>query len=194
MLVYDISTDIASVKPYPGDPDTEIVRYGHIGDGGFNLTSVTMSLHTGTHIDAPLHTVDGGVSAGEIDLSVMMGDCAVLACNGFRDDLTGEDIEEIMKEGCTRVILKTLGACRLTRSAAFALISAGVELVGIDAPSVACADEEQAVHRELALAGVTVLEGLHLRHVQSDMYTLLALPLKISGTEAAPVRAVLLKD
>ena len=82
----------------------------------------------------------------------------------------------------------------MTRSAAFALVNIGVELVGIDAISVAPEDDEESVHRELMSAGIAVLEGLVLRHVQSGSYTLVALPMKIDGVEAAPCRAILLKN
>ena len=122
-----------------------------------------------------------------------MGECDVIACNGFDDDIVGEDIERLVRQGAKRVLFKTVGRCRLTLSGAFALISAGVKLVGIDDVSIAPDDQTAAVHRELALAGVCILEGLTLSHVQSGRYSLFALPIKIEGTEAAPCRAILMK-
>lgn len=195
MTVYDISTELRVSPVYDGDPETRISRVKSIAKGDeYNLTAVSACLHTGTHIDAPSHYLADGMTVDEIDLTSFMGNCRVIACNGYRDDLTGADIEELVPQGTHRVLFKTLGGCRLTRSAVFALISAGVRLVGIDAQSVAAEDDETAVHRELMLAGVAIIEGLTLRHVQSGAYTLMALPLKIDGVEAAPCRAVLLKN
>lgn len=193
MTVFDISLDINTAPVYTGDPKTKIIKEKSIEKGDmYNLTSLYTCLHTGTHIDAPAHFLAGGATIDQIDLSVFMGDCTVISCIG-RDDLTGADIEELVPEGTRRVIFKTLGDCHLTRSAAFSLIAAGVKLAGIDSQSIATEDETAAVHRELALAGVVVLEGLSLRHVQSGQYTLMATPLKIKSVEAAPCRALLLK-
>ncbi len=194
MQVYDISSELLSAPVYPGDPAPALSQIQSMDRGdGYNLTALSASLHNATHIDAPLHFVDGGESIDEIDLSVFMGECDLIACNGFDDDISGEDIERLVKKGTRRVLFKTVGRCRLTLSGAFALISAGVKLVGIDAASIATDEETAAVHRELGLAGICVLEGLTLSHTQSGKYSLFALPIKIEGVEAAPCRAILIK-
>lgn len=193
MTVFDISVDINTADVYSGDPNTKIIKEKSMEKGDlYNLTSLFTCLHTGTHIDAPAHFLAGGATIDQLDLSVFMGDCAVINCIG-REDLTGADIEELVPQGTQRVLFKTLGDCQLTRSAVFALVAAGVRLVGIDGLSIGTDDDLVAVHRELALAGVAVLEGLTLRHVQSGRYTLMATPLKIKSVEAAPCRALLLK-
>jgi len=193
VTVFDISVDINTADVYSGDPNTKIIKEKSIEKGDlYNLTSLFTCLHTGTHIDAPAHFLAGGATIDQLDLSVFMGDCAVINCIG-REDLTGADIEELVPQGTQRVLFKTLGDCQLTRSAVFALVAAGVRLVGIDGLSIGTDDDLVAVHRELALAGVAVLEGLTLRHVQSGRYTLMATPLKIKSVEAAPCRALLLK-
>ncbi len=193
MTVFDISTELREAEVYPGDPAPKIGVERSIKRGdSCNLTTLFTCMHTGTHIDAPAHFVQDGVTIDEMDLTTFMGDCLVVACLG-RDDLTGADIEELVPNGTKRVLFKTLGGSKLTRSAAFALVAAGVQLVGIDANSVASAEDTVDVHRELLLAGIALLEGLTLRHVQSGRYTLMALPLKIKGVEAAPCRAILMK-
>lgn len=194
MQVFDISSEILSAPVYPGDPAPNLTFVQSIDRGDeCNLSTLSACMHSATHIDAPFHFVENGSSIDEIDLSVFMGECDVIACNGFDDDISGEDIERLVKKGAKRVLFKTVGKCRLTLSGAFALISAGVKLVGIDALSIAADEETAAVHRELALAGICVLEGLVLHHVQSGRYTLFALPVKIDGVEAAPCRAILMK-
>ena len=194
MQIYDISREFLSAPIFDGDPapNLSLVQSMDRGDM-YNLSTLSACLHTATHIDAPLHFVENGDSIDEIDLSVFMGECDVIACNGFDDDIVGEDIERLVRPGAKRVLFKTVGRCRLTLSGAFALISAGVKLVGIDDVSIAPDDQTAAVHRELALAGVCILEGLTLSHVQSGRYSLFALPIKIKGTEAAPCRAILMK-
>ena len=194
MQIYDISREFLSAPIFDGDPapNLSLVQSMDRGDM-YNLSTLSACLHTATHIDAPLHFVENGDSIDEIDLSVFMGECDVIACNGFDDDIVGEDIERLVRPGAKRVLFKTVGCCRLTLSGAFALISAGVKLVGIDDVSIAPDDQTAAVHRELALAGVCILEGLTLSHVQSGRYSLFALPIKIEGTEAAPCRAILMK-
>lgn len=195
MTVFDISAEITSAKPYPGDPETSVRRIRSIKNGdGYNLSTLSMSLHSGTHIDAPYHFLENGLTANEISLSALMGECSVVSFLGQNDDITGRDIEEAVSPGTRKVILKTLGECHLTRSAAAALISLGVELVGIDSNSIAVEDDEDYIHREMLMAGVILLEGLTLRHVQSGKYTLVAMPLKIDGVEAAPCRAILMKN
>ena len=194
MQIYDISREFLSAPIFDGDPapNLSLVQSMDRGDM-YNLSTLSACLHTATHIDAPLHFVENGDSIDEIDISVFMGECDVIACNGFDDDIVGEDIERLVRPGAKRVLFKTVGRCRLTLSGAFALISAGVKLVGIDDVSIAPDDQTAAVHRELALAGVCILEGLTLSHVQSGRYSLFALPIKIEGTEAAPCRAILMK-
>ena len=192
MTVFDISVDINTAPVYSGDPSTKIIKDKSMEKGDlYNLTSLYACLHTGTHIDAPAHFLANGATIDQIDLSVFMGECVVINCIG-RDDLTGADIEELIPQNATRVIFKTLGDCALTRSAVFSLVAAGVKLVGIDGLNIATEEETMAVHREFALAGVAILEGLTLRHVQSGKYTLMATPLKIKSVEAAPCRAILL--
>ena len=195
MTVFDITTELTGA-PVPSDePETRLTRLLSIADGDrCNLTKLEMSLHSGTHLEAPFHYLNNGLTLSEMNLSSFLGDCTVVACNGLANDLTGADIEKLVRPGTKKVLFKTLGGCRLSRSAAFALIQAGVQLVGIDSPSIAPDDDEETVHRELMMAGVALLEGLTMRHVQSGRYTLVALPLRIDGVEAAPCRAVLLKN
>ncbi len=194
MQVFDISTEMLSAPVFNGDPAPHLTQVQSMDRGdGYNLTSISACLHAATHIDSPLHFVESGASIDDYDLSVFMGECDVIACNSYDEDLTGEDIEQLVKKGTKRVLFKTLGKCKLTLSAAFALISAGVKFVGIDGVSIAADSETAAVHRELGLAEICILEGLTLRHVQSGRYTLFALPIKIEGVEAAPCRAILMK-
>lgn len=194
MTLYDITTEISTAPVYPGDPETLVERVYdvHTGDP-YTVSSLTMSLHTGTHIEAPAHYIRNGNEINEIPLPSFFGPCRVVACNGYHGVLTGADIDDLVPAGTRRVLLKTLGSVKLSKSAVFPLVSAGVELIGIDAPSIAEPAAENEIHTELLKAGIVILEGLNLRQVQSGDYTMMALPLKIDGVEASPCRAILMK-
>ena len=194
MTIYDISVEITAAPVYPGDPETHIEKISDmdIGDS-VNVSALTMSLHTGTHVEAPLHFIRNANSISDLRLDSFMGECSVVSCGGYSGVLTGADIDELVPQGARRVLFKTLGNVKLSKSAVLSLISIGVTLVGIDAQSISEADDDAEVHKHLLNAGIVILEGINLRHVQSGEYTLMALPIKLNGTEATPCRAILMK-
>ena len=190
MKIIDISRDLFSVQPYPGDPapKRDVVRRMDMGDD-CNLSGFYACCHSATHLDAPLHFIDGGDSVDRVDLSRCLGLCVVAEADGL---LTGADIDRLppMKE--KRILLKGNGKAFLSQSAAFALAQAGFLLVGTDAQSIGAPGGEAEPHRELLGAGIPILEGLDLSAVELGTYRLCALPLLLRGAEASPVRAVLL--
>lgn len=179
-----------------------------------NLSSLTLSPHGATHMDAPLHFTPDGAGMDEIPLRRFIGPCLVL------------DIFETCTEGCGSVPLKrelmeqTLATCAgkddilprilfktgytpgrtfnplfspFTGGAIRALAERGVKLIGTDAPSIdAYSSTDLPAHRACADAGICILEHLELSGVTPGPYRLHAAPLKIDGAEGAPVRAVLL--
>ena len=190
MKIIDISRDLFSVKPYPGDPEAkrDVVRRIDMGDA-CNVSGFYACCHTATHIDAPLHFIDRGDSIDKVDLSRFLGPCTVAEADGL---LTGTDIDRLPPRTEKRLLLKGNGNAFLTRSAAFALAQAGYLLVGTDAQSIGPHDGEAEPHRELLGAGIPILEGLDLSRVEPGAYRLAALPLLLGGAEAAPARAVLI--
>lgn len=185
----DISREWISAPLYPGDPApyTEKVSDMHFGDE-CNTTVIKACVHTGTHIDAPSHFLENAVDVCSVSLSSCCGDCCVIEAKGA---LVGEHIEKYAWMLPPRVLFK--GNVHLTQSAAFVLIDAGVTLVGVENPSVAPPDAEAEVHRLLLSSGVVILEGLDLENVSPGQYYLHAAPLKIKGSDGAPVRALLAK-
>lgn len=189
MKIIDISRDLFSTPVYPGDPEPrrDIVRRMDLGDS-CNLSGFSCGCHNATHMDAPLHFIDGGRAIDRVDLSLCMGPCTVVPVRGI---VTGADIDRILPGAERRILFKGHGEAFLSQSAAFALAQAGVLLVGTDAQSIGTADDETGPHTELLGAGIPVLEGLDLSNAEPGNYTLTALPLLLRGAEAAPVRAVL---
>ena len=188
MEIIDITREFLSAPVYPGDPAPEMEPISRIAHGDVcNLSQLHASLHTGTHMDAPLHFLDGEADIAHADLSVCVGECSVIELSGT---LTGADLETKLPFCQPRVLIK--GDVSLTQSAAFVLAQAGVRLVGVEGQSVA-ADQVAAVHRQMLADGIWLLEGLDLSKVSVGTYLLLAAPLKIAGADGAPVRALLCK-
>ncbi len=192
MKFYDISRELFSSKLYPGDPEPcfELLKRIETGDD-YNLSSFSASSHAATHIDAPKHFIFDGKSIDALDLSLFFGPCTVFSISGL---ITGEDAEEIVKVSKPRILFRGQSNAYLSQSAAFVFADSGVLLIGTDAQSIALSDQEEIVHKELLLAQIPILEGLNLSSVQDGHYILSAFPLKLGALEAAPVRAVLIKD
>lgn len=190
MKIIDISREMFSSPVYPGDPKPyrDAVRRIDMGDG-YNLSGFYACCHSATHMDAPLHFIDGGDPIDSISLDKCFGPCSVVRAEGM---VTGAVIDKISAYTKKRVIFKGNGKAFLSQSAAFALAGSGALLVGTDAQSISPPDNESAAHKELLAAGVPILEGLCLENVEAGDYILAAFPLKLGGAEAAPVRAVLL--
>ena len=192
MLLYDISRDILSTKPYDGDPPTESSFVKSIESGSrYNLSKVSFCTHTGTHIDAPLHFDEDGADIGSMKMSYFYGKCTVVTIEGV---LTGDDMERLLPHCAKRLIFHSGGKAFLSVSAARVIADSGLLLVGTDSESIAPPFNELETHYELARAGVAVLENLYLEGVEDGLYTLSAFPIKMKGLEAAPCRAVLIQE
>lgn len=192
MLLYDITREVFSAPVYDGDPKPTKRFLKTIGDDSFyNLSSVSLCTHTGTHIDAPLHFDEDGADIGSMKLSTFCGKCTVVTIDGI---LTGEDMERLLPHCNRRLILHGSGKAFLSVSAARVIADSKLRLVGTDAMTIATPYDELMPHLELARAGVAVLEGLFLEGVEDGEYTLSAFPLKMNGVEASPCRAVLMRE
>ena len=189
MIIHDISRDTLTAPVYEGDPDTEVTQLQSLNNNDeCNLSAISMSVHAGTHIDAPLHFCEDGKSVEQLWLSTFYGKCTVISVEGI---LTGNDMERLLPYCKRRVLFHGNGKTFLSHSAAIVLAESKVVLVGTDADSIAPAYDEVKPHRELARAGIVVLENLDLDAVDDGEYDLCAFPVKLGGLEAAPCRAIL---
>lgn len=192
MIIHDISRDTINTPVYDGDPETRAQRIKSIENGdGYNLTEISMSVHSGTHIDAPLHFYDEGSSIDNIRLNTFFGKCTVISVSGI---LTGEDMERLLPYCKRRVLFHGEGKTFISHSAAIVLAESRVVLVGTDAQSIAPSFDEERTHRELARAGIMILENLNLSAIDDGEYDLCAFPIKLGGLEAAPCRAIILEQ
>ncbi len=184
MKIIDITKELFSAEVYPGDTAPELTRKTTVKDSGFNTSDVNMCLHNGTHIDAPFHVKESGLSVADIPLEKCCGRCAVITVNGR---LNLKIMREIRGLSARRVLLR---GAKITPVSALALTHLHLDLVGVDVPSVG----DKSVHKILIDSGTVVLEGLDLSLAEDGEYTLYAFPMKISGADGAPTRAVLIKE
>ncbi|MHB2018566.1 MAG: cyclase family protein [Candidatus Xenobia bacterium] len=203
----DISVPVSPdhTPVYPGDPGVSFRWAKSLAKGDVvNLTETTMGLHTGTHIDAPLHFLANGRSIDQIPLTQLMGPCRVLEC-----DVPVVDAAELNKhhwKGATRLLFKTRNSLRhlyddktfhtdftaIAPDAAKLMVDAGVVLVGIDYNSIEpFGAKKPLTHLTLLSHNVVIVEGLDLRDVAPGDYNLICLPARFAGREAAPARAII---
>ena len=191
MIIHDISRDTLTCPVYEGDPDTEVTALQNLETDECNLSAVYMSVHAGTHIDAPLHYNEEGKSVDSLRLNTFYGKCTVITVEGI---LTGDDMERLLPYCKRRILFRGLGNTYLSQSAAIVLAESKVVLVGTDAESIAPSFDEARPHRELARAGIAILENLNLENIDDGEYELCAFPVKLGGLEAAPCRAILFEQ
>lgn len=202
--IWDITQRIHAAMPlWPGEPPVTLSRHAAIGPGcPVNVGAISMPLHTGTHADAPLHYSEAGLASAECALEPYVGRCVLIDVTGAGERVEASDCDWEALAGHTRVLMRSYRRFPHDEwDSSFKAIApevierfgvAGVWLIGVDAPSL---DPEtsktmDAHHRVLA-ADMRILEGLALDHVPVGEYELIALPLKLDGADASPVRAIL---
>ena len=204
MTLQDISIALAPGTPeWPGDTPYSCGWAWRIADGAsVNVSAFTTSPHCGTHADAPLHVRDGWAAADAMPLEAFVGTARVLTVDPAPRMLEARDLAALGNSRIERLLLRT--GCSiaggqfpaawpvLSVGAVDALMARGLRLLGVDAPSV---DERESkslpVHQALFAGNAYILENLDLRSVADGTYDLIALPVKLAGLDAAPVRAAL---
>jgi len=204
--IIDISPVInPDLAVWPGDVAfSRDVNLSIAGGANIDLSAIRTTVHLGAHTDAPSHYIGGGEGIATRDLSFYVGPAQVISV----------DVEpggRVRPEHCDvaiqapRVLFKTGSYpdptyfngdfCSLSPELIEKLAGEGVRLVGIDTPSIDPADcKELPSHAMVAAHDLAILEGIVLDHVDDGVYTLVALPLRIEGADASPVRAVLLDE
>ncbi len=209
MQLVDVSVPIQSgMVTFPGDPAVVVERAQTMAAGATcDLTHLDLGAHTGTHVDAPAHFIEGAPGVDALLPEVLVGTAHVVDATSIDRHIDASLLAALdVPQGAERVLFKTPNS-RLWREPAFsrdflaiaddaasALVARGVRLVGIDYLSVAPFGNSGPTHRTLLGAGVVILEGLDLSAVEPGAWLLLCLPLLISGSDGAPARVFLARD
>lgn len=203
--LWDISPPIAPGIPvWPGDQAYREIRTSTIGgDCPVNVSAITLSTHTGAHVDAPLHFAADGLPVGAVDLAPYLGPARVVDVRGVKLVETRHLAAALADPACPpRLLLRTQVQAPSGRwepvfpvvsaAAVDAIAQRGCILVGIDTPSLdAVSAETLDAHLAAHRHGLAIVEGLVLDQVPAGDYELIALPLKLMNLDASPVRAVL---
>jgi len=200
--IRDISQRLSPALPvWPGDTAfTQESTWTINGGATVNVSALRLSTHSGAHADAPLHYAEGASDIAGVPLDPYLGECLVVDARGCGPVILPEHLPAL--GGAARVLFRTFAAfphdhwphetVAIAPATIDALAAQGVQLVGMDGPSLDPQDsKEMAAHLAVLRHDMRVLEGLVLDDVPAGRYELIALPLAIVGGDAAPVRAVL---
>ncbi len=201
-VIRDISPLIdESIAVWPGDTPYQTRDTLRLSEGdSVNLSDIRLSCHTGAHADAPLHYIEGAAGIEELSLDIFIGLCTLLEVTTLdgvvrpqhlgTEDLNPRVLFRTRRRTDRTVFPTDFGY--LSVELVDALADRGVVLVGLDSPSVDAFDSEDLpVHHALHRRGIANLENLQLEGVPCGRYELIALPLRLHGRDASPVRAVL---
>jgi arylformamidase len=203
MKMIDISRRLENGMPvWPGDTAFQYeVSWSKAESGSVNVGSLSMSTHTGTHVDAPFHFDDNGKRIIELDLELYIGPVRVVDMIG-KESIGAKDLENVNLEGFQRVLFRTLAwenSREFPEKIPFIegdlgpyLAEKGIRLIGVDVPSVDPIDSKDLhAHHSLNENGIHILESVLLDQVEPGDYELIALPLPLVEGDGSPVRAVL---
>ncbi len=201
----DVSVPIRpGMVTFEGDPAVILERTSALAAGDVcNVSRLDFGVHSGTHVDAPNHFIDGASGIESIPLDVLVGLALVVDASMAGSQIDREAIGRMeIPEGTERVLFRANSVLwneskfqstfvGLTGEGALALVALGVRLVGIDYLSIAPFGNPTPTHRALLDASVTIVEGLDLRGVEAGPHDFICLPLLIPGSDGGPARAML---
>jgi arylformamidase len=196
----DITRPLGVEVPlYPGG-ERPIFRRRELD--GYTVTDLQLTTHTGTHLDAPSHTLDGGTTVDRIPLERLLVKVRVVDMQDAGDAITAEALSGRLPGG-RGILLRTRASGagsfgpefpHLTLPAARQIATLSPPVVGIDSPSIEAFGGDGSVHRELLERGIPVLELLDLSRVHEGEFLMVALPLRLEGLDGSPARVILLGE
>ena len=205
MKLIDVSVPLdASLPTYPGNTPFSLEAIKRLARGeSSNVSTVHMSAHTGTHVDAPRLFFDGAAGIDLLPLEMLIGRVRLIEIRS-RKGIGPEELSDIDLSEDVRVLIKTPNSrlwgspefnpdyVGVTEAGAKHLVGHGIKVLGVDYLSVEPFNQPGApAHRALLGGGTIVIEGLNLRDVEPGVYEMFCLPLRIVGADGAPARVVL---
>ncbi len=203
MKIYDVSMEIhpnMQVYKMKEEKKPKFISNANYEKNGYFESSLEMDCHTGTHVDAPLHQVEGGRDLSYLDLDKLIRKVKVLDFTNIDEKIEKEDLVEKNITKGDFVLLKTKNSydetfkqnyIYLGLSGSQYLADIGVDGVGVDSLSVGSGTLNKSIHTSLMEKEIIIIEGLRLMDVVENNYNMIALPLKIKTLEGAPMRVVL---
>jgi arylformamidase len=200
----DVSVPVRSgMVRWPDNPPIELVRTMDMAKGDpANVSRLSLGVHSGTHVDAPVHFLAGGAGVDAIPLDRLLGEARVVELAG--PSIDAAQLEAVDPRAGERLLFKTRNSARCWKTDRFlpdfvylsldgaALLAARrVHTVGIDYLSIAGMEEGVPTHRALLEQGICIIEGLDLSSIDPGSYDLICLPLRLAGADGAPARVML---
>ncbi len=208
--IYDITVPISNELPtWPDDPSVQLTVWRSLSSGdSANVSMLNLGAHTGTHVDAPAHFIEGAAKIESLPLDVLIGAAQVIEVPSDWHVIDEAFVLDHCAPDTTRVLFKTRNSAfwseaepvfhtdftYLDLKAAQRLVERGIKLVGIDYLSIeAYASPKHETHLALLSHGVVILEGLNLADIPAGRYELICLPLRLRSSkgDGAPARVVL---
>jgi len=200
MKLYDVSAEIYEGMPvYKNKPEKQ-PKFQTVTNGHVTETKIELDLHTGTHVDSPLHMINDGDTMETIQIEDLVGRVKLFDLTDVEDRIIKQDIEDLDIEKDDFILFKTKNSFDeefnfdfifVAEDAAKYLADIGIKGIGVDALGIERAQEGHPTHRSLFHANVIVMEGLRLKDVQEGEYFMVAAPLRVKSTDASPARVLL---
>jgi arylformamidase len=211
MEIKDISLVIEPGMPvWPGDDPVNLLRKQKIEDGkNANVSFLGLSVHTGTHIDAPYHFLQGGYTVDQIPLDLLVGESQIIRVPETARWIDAQVLENAgIKTGIMRVLFKTSNSdywqrnemefkkefVAITDDGAKWIVDHGIKTVGIDYLSIAPFGNSRPTHRTLLNANTLIIEGVNLSNIDPGIWMMYCLPLKLKNSDGAPARVILIRE
>ncbi len=208
MTIYDVTVPLSPLTPvWPGDPPIILEQVSSMDKGDHdNVSRFACSVHSGTHVDAPHHFLNDRRTVEKLSLDVLTGSALVIQAADELDVISADFLDHApIPDGTERLLIKTRNSnlwkkldtefykkfVGIRLDGAEWLVRRGVKLVGIDYLSVAPYHQSIPTHQVLLKPGIILLEGLDLSAVSPGSYELYCLPLKLTGSDGAPARVIL---
>ncbi|MEX0939876.1 MAG: cyclase family protein [Candidatus Babeliales bacterium] len=207
MKVIDISWPISEkMTEYKDGKTVKLTPVKSMENNGAREYNLSMSNHTGTHVDAAAHFLATGQTIDRIELSLLVGPCRVLDLTSVVDKITPQDLEGFNISQHEIILLKTTNSFReatdrftysfvyIDKEAAEYLVAQNIKAIGFDYLGIERNQPEHETHKAFMQFNIPIVEGLRLGAVSSGNYFFCCLPLNCTGIDSAPARAILIED
>jgi len=201
MKLYDVTAPIYEGMAVYKNKEEKQPKITTVTNGHVTESRICLDVHTGTHVDAPLHMINEGNTIETIPLDKLIRPCKVFDLTKVKEKIIEDNLQDLPIESNDFVLFKTKNSfdegfhfefIYVAECAANFLAQRQISGIGIDALGIERAQEGHPTHRTLMGANVIIMEGLRLKDVPEGEYFMVAAPLKIQGTDASPARVVLI--